>query len=98
MFGGRKPTKKSCLVNAVVALALGVVMVLCMFGSEGITQERTRDFLIGAGIMAAVALYWVYRYFKFEDKNFNDPFQMNGWNENGGAEYGCSGQKKSEEP
>lgn len=74
-FGSRhKQTKKSCLMNAVVALLLGVFMVGCIFAGGDTYKE---GLMFGAALMVAVAGYWVYRWHKFDDKDFNDPFGFN---------------------
>ncbi len=76
MFGGsrHKQTKKSCLMNAIVAVALGIFMVVCVFTGGAEYQE---GLYFGAGLMALVAVYWVYRWYKFDDKDFNDPLHLN---------------------
>jgi len=74
-FGSkRKQTKKSCLGNAVVAVILAIVMAVCIFNGG---EAYTEGLLFGIGLMLVVALYWVYRWYKFEDKDFNDPFHFN---------------------
>lgn len=69
-----KQTKKSCLMNAGVALLLGVFMVACVFmGGE----EYKEGLFFGAGLMVLVAIYWVYKHIKFDDKDFRDPLNLN---------------------
>ena len=75
MFTSRhKQTKKSYLVNACIAYALGVFMVVCTFIDP---DANDRDFFISAGIMAVMGTYWLYKRYKFDDKEFNDPFKLN---------------------
>lgn len=69
----REHTKASCLGNAVVAFLLGIFMVACIFmGGE----EYKSGLLYGAGLMVLVAGYWVYRWYKFDDQDFNDPLHL----------------------
>ena len=68
-----KQTKKSYLVNAGIAIALGIFMIACIFLDESV---NARDFIISAGIMWVMAAYWIYKHIKFDDKDFNDPFNM----------------------
>ena len=70
----RQHSKSSCLGNAAVALLLAVFMVGCMFMGG---QEYREGLLYGAGLMVAVAAYWVYRWYKFDDQDFNDPLHFN---------------------
>ena len=68
-----KQTKKSYLVNAIVAFALGAFMVGCALFGEDVDAK---SFLISACIMAVMGTYWLYKRYKFDDKDFNDPFNM----------------------
>lgn len=75
MFQSRhKQTKKSYLVNACIAFALGVFMIACIFIDP---DANPRDFIISAGIMWIMGAYWLYKRHKFDDKEFNDPFKLN---------------------
>jgi len=69
-----KQTKKSYLVNAIVAFLLGGFMVGCALFGEDVDAK---SFLISAGIMAVMGIYWLYKRYKFDDKDFNDPFGLN---------------------
>lgn len=71
----RTHTRRSCLGNAAVAFALAVFMVICMFVGS-VDAETQQNLLIGGGILAAVGLYWVYRWYKFDDQDFNDPLHL----------------------
>jgi len=73
-WSSHKQTKKSYLVNAIVAFSLGAFMVGCALFAEGVDAE---SFLISAGIMAVMGSYWLYKRYKFDDKDFNDPFGFN---------------------
>ena len=75
MFTSRhKQTKKSYLVNAIVAFVLGIFMIACIFIDP---DADAKSFLVSAGIMAVMGTYWVYKHIKFDDKEFNDPFKLN---------------------
>ena len=75
MFGqDRQHTRGSCLGNAAVAALLAVFMVVCIFMGG---QEYQEGLLYGAGLLLVVAAYWVYRWYKFEDQDFNDPLHLN---------------------
>lgn len=69
----KRHTKKSCIGNAVVAVILAIFMVGCVFAGG---QEYMESLLFSAGLMLLVALYWVYRWHKFDDQDFNDPFHL----------------------
>ena len=69
-----KQTKKSYVVNACIAYALGVFMVGCALFAE---VEDPKSFLVSAGIMAVMGSYWLYKRYKFDDEDFNDPFNFN---------------------
>ena len=69
-----KQTKKSLLVNAAIAFALGVFMIVCIFIDS---DADARSFVISAGIMWMMSAYWLYKRHKFDDKDFNDPFKLN---------------------
>ena len=70
----RRHTKKSCIGNAVAAVVLAVFMVACIFMNGG--EQYKDSLLFTAGLMVLVALYWCYRWYKFDDKDFNDPFHL----------------------
>ena len=36
-----------------------------------------KSLVISAGIMAVMGSYWLYKRYKFDDKEFNDPFKFN---------------------
>ena len=46
-------------------------MVGCALFGEDVDAK---SFLISAGIMAVMGTYWLYKRYKFDDKDFNDPF------------------------
>lgn len=69
-----KQTKKSLLVNACVAYGLGIFMIVCIFIAP---KEDAKGFLVSAGIMALMGTYWLYKRHRFDDKDFNDPFNLN---------------------
>ena len=69
-----KQTKKSYVVNAIIAFILGVFMLGCAAFAE---VASPRDFVISAGIMWVMGAYWLYKRYKFDDKDFNDPFNFN---------------------
>jgi len=68
-----KQTKKSYLLNAAVAFAIGAFMIVCIFFDQ---SGNPRDYIIGAGIVWLMGAYWVYKHIKFDDKDFNDPFNL----------------------
>ena len=69
-----KQTKKSLLVNACIAFSLGVFMIACIFIDP---DADAKSLIISAGIMAVMGSYWLYKRYKFDDKEFNDPFKFN---------------------
>jgi len=69
-----KQTKKSLLVNACIAYALGIFMLACIFIAP---DADAKSFIISAGIMALMGTYWLYKRHRFDDKDFNDPFNLN---------------------
>ena len=72
----RKHTKKSCLCNAVVGVLLGAFMIACIFIGEPKSTESIQGFLVSAGIVLAVSGWWFWRYLKFDEKDFDDPFHF----------------------
>lgn len=75
MFQSRhKQTKKSLLVNAILAYSFGMFMIACIFIDP---DADAKSFIISAGIMAVMGTYWLYKRHKFDDKDFNDPFHLN---------------------
>lgn len=75
MFQSRhKQTKKSFLVNAILAYSFGLFMIACIFIDP---DADAKSFIISAGIMAVMGTYWLYKRHKFDDKDFNDPFHLN---------------------
>lgn len=74
MFQSRhKQTKKSLLVNAILAYSIGVFMIACIFIDP---DADAQSFIVSAGIMAVMGTYWLYKRHKFDDKDFNDPFKL----------------------
>ena len=69
-----KQTKKSLLVNACIAYAMGIFMLACIFIRPDL---EAKNFIVSAGIMALMGSYWLYKRHKFDDKDFNDPFKLN---------------------
>ena len=75
MFTSRhKQTKKSYLVNALIAFALGIFMIACIFIDA---DADAKSLIISAGIMWLMGAYWLYKRHRFDDKEFNDPFGFN---------------------
>ena len=69
----RRHTRTSCLGNAAVAVLLAVFMIVCIFTGG---EEYKDSLLYAAGLLALVAVYWVYRWYKFDDQDFNDPLHL----------------------
>ena len=69
-----KQTRKSLLLNACIAYALGAFMLACVFIRPDLDAK---SFIVSAGIMAVMGTYWLYKRHKFDDKEFNDPFKFN---------------------
>lgn len=69
----KRQTKKSCIGNAIAGIVLAVFMLGCYFAGG---EEYREGLLFTAGLMVAASLYWMYRWYKFDDKDFNDPFHL----------------------
>jgi high-affinity Fe2+/Pb2+ permease len=72
----RKQTKKSCLANALVGLVLAVVMALCAVVTGADAPETRQNLLLATGLLLLVTAWWVYRFVRFEEKDFDDPFHL----------------------
>ena len=48
-------------------------MIVCIFAGG---EEYKDSLLYAAGLLALVAVYWVYRWYKFDDQDFNDPLHL----------------------
>ena len=66
MFTNRKQTKKSYLMNAIIAVLIGIFMVVSALLKEDVDAEYMQGTAIGVGIMLLLAGYWLRRHLDFD--------------------------------